>query len=144
MTVGPVGATLLRLTLPMLGALLATIGYSVVETWFIARLGPHALAAVSFTFPVTMVVISLAIGLGAGTSAVVARALGGGEAAAGALVVDAMLLTAIMAGAAMLLGELAAYPLFRGLGAPEDLLPLIAGYLHVWFPAAGLFMAAMA
>ena len=47
MTVGPVGASLLRLTLPMLGALLATIGYSVAETWFIARLGPHALAAVS-------------------------------------------------------------------------------------------------
>ncbi len=143
MTVGPVGAMLVRLTLPMLGALLAMIGYSVAETWFIARLGPHALAAVSFTFPVTMVVISLAIGLGAGTSAVVARALGAGEAAAGALVIDAMLMTAIMAGAAMLLGELAVYPLFRALGAPEDLLPLIAGYLRVWFPAAGLFMTAM-
>jgi len=143
MTVGPVGATLVRLTLPMLGALLAMIGYSVAETWFIARLGPHALAAVSFTFPVTMVVISLAIGLGAGTSAVVARALGAGEAAAGALVIDAMLLTAAMAGAAMLPGELALYPLFRALGAPEDLLPLIVGYLHVWFPVAGLFMVAM-
>lgn len=143
MTVGPVGATLVRLTLPMLGALLAMIGYSVAETWFIARLGPHALAAVSFTFPVTMVVISLAIGLGAGTSAVVARALGAGEAAAGALVIDAMLLTAAMAAVAALLGELTLYPLFRALGAPEDLLPLIAGYLHVWFPAATLFMVAM-
>lgn len=143
MTVGPVGATLVRLTVPMLAALLAMIGYSVAETWFIARLGPHALAAVSFTFPVTMVVISLAIGLGAGTSAVVARALGAGEAAAGALVIDAMLLTAIMAAAAMLLGELTVDPLFRVLGAPEDLLPLIAGYLRVWFPAAGLFMVAM-
>ncbi len=143
MTVGPVGSILLRLTLPMLGALLAMIGYSVAETWFIARLGPQALAAVSFTFPVTMVVISLAIGLGAGTSAVVARALGAGEAAAGALVIDAMLLTAIMATVALLLGELTLYPLFRALGAPEDLLPLIAGYLHVWFPAAGVFMVAM-
>ncbi len=75
MTVGPVGATLVRLAVPMLAALLAMIGYSVAETWFIARLGPHALAAVSFTFPVTMVVISLAIGLGAGTSAVVARTM---------------------------------------------------------------------
>ncbi len=143
MTIGPVGGILLRLTLPMLGALLAMIGYSVAETWFIARLGPQALAAVSFTFPVTMVVISLAIGLGAGTSAVVARALGAGEAAAGALVIDAMLLTAIMASVALLLGELTLYPLFRALGAPENLLPLIAGYLHVWFPAAGVFMVAM-
>ena len=142
MTAGPVGPLLLRLTLPMIGALLAMIGYSVAETWFIARLGPQALAAVSFTFPVTMVVISLAIGLGAGTSAVVARALGAGE-AAGALVVDAMLLTAAMAIVALIVGELALYPLFRALGAPEELLPLIAGYLRLWFPAAGLFMVAM-
>ncbi len=143
MTVGPVGPMLLRLTLPMVGAVLSAIGYSVAETWFIARLGPQALSAVSFTFPVTMVVISLAIGLGAGTSAVVARALGSGEASAGALVVDAMLLTAGMAVVALIVGELALYPLFRALGAPEELLPLIAGYLRVWFPAAGLFMVAM-
>jgi len=143
MTVGPVGPLLLRLTLPLVGAVLAMIGYSVAETWFIARLGPQALSAVSFTFPVTMIVISLAIGLGAGTSAVVARALGAGEAAVGALVADAMLLTAAMAVLALILGELALYPLFRALRAPEALLPLIAGYMHIWFPAAGLFMVAM-
>ncbi|MBC7800398.1 MAG: MATE family efflux transporter, partial [Gemmatimonadaceae bacterium] len=143
MTVGPVGPMLVRLTLPMVGAILATIGYSVAETWFIARLGPQALSAVSFTFPVTMIVISLAIGLGAGTSAVVARALGAGETAAGALVVDAMLLTALLAAAAVLVGELSIGPLFRMLGAPADLIPLIASYLHIWFPAAGLFMVAI-
>ncbi len=143
MTTGPVGPLLVSLTLPMLGAVLSTIGYSVAETWFIARLGPQALSAVSFTFPVTMVVISLAIGLGAGTSAVVARALGAGEAAASALVVDALLLTAMLGVVAAGLGELAVDPLFCALGAPEALLPLIAGYLRIWFAAATLFMTAM-
>ena len=51
MTTGPVGPLLVSLTLPMVGAVLSTIGYSVAETWFIARLGPQALSAVSFTFP---------------------------------------------------------------------------------------------
>ena len=143
MTAGAVGPVLVRLTLPMVGALLATLGYSVAETWFIARLGPHALSAVSFTFPVTMVVISLAIGLGAGTSVVVARVLGAGEAGAGALVIDAMLLTATMACLASLAGELTVYPLFRALGAPAELLPLIASYLRLWFPAAAMFMVAI-
>jgi len=143
MTSGPIGPLLISLTLPMVGAVLSTIGYSVAETWFIARLGPEALSAVSFTFPVTMVVISLAIGLGAGTSAVVARALGAGEAAASALVVDALLLTAALGLVAAGIGELVAGPLFRALGAPEALLPLIAGYLRIWFPAATLFMTAM-
>ena len=143
MTTGPVGPLLVSLTLPMLGAVLSTIGYSVAETWFIAQLGPQALSAVSFTFPVTMVVISLAIGLGAGTSAVVARALGAGESAASALVVDALLLTAVLGALAAVLGELAVDPLFRALGAPDALLPVIAGYLRIWFAAAVLFMTAM-
>ena len=79
MTEGPVGPMLARLTAPMAGGVLATIGYSVAETWFVGRLGAQALSAVGFTFPLTMAVISLAIGLGAGTSAVVARSLGAGE-----------------------------------------------------------------
>ncbi len=143
MVVGPVGPLLMRLTLPMLGGVLATIGYSVVETWFVSRLGAEALAAASFTFPVTMVVISLAIGLGAGTSATVARALGGGEAQAGALVVDALCLTALMGLVAALIGEAMMDPLFRLLGAPEPLLPVIASYLRIWLLAAVLFMTAI-
>ena len=142
MTVGPVGPMLVALTLPMVGAILSTLGYSVAETWFIAQLGAGALSAVSFTFPVTMIVISLAIGLSAGTSAVVARGLGAGE-AVGALVIDGMLLTAALAAVAAFAGALAINPLFRMLGAPEALLPLIGAYLHVWFPAGALFMVAI-
>ena len=143
MTTGPVTPMLIRLTLPMIGAVFATIGYSVAETWFVARLGPEALSAVSFTFPVAMVIISLAIGLGAGTSAVVARALGAGEASASALVMDAMILTALLGATAALLGTLLLTPLFAAMGAPAALMPAIAGYLHLWFPAVVLFMTAM-
>lgn len=143
MTEGPVGPMLARLTAPMVGGILATIGYSVAETWFIGRLGAQALSAVSFTFPVTMVVISLAIGLGAGTSAVVARALGAGERDARDLVVDGLLLAALTGGCAVLLGELLMGPLFRAMGAPEALMPLIRSYLVLWFPAAALFMTSI-
>ena len=143
MTSGPVASMLLRLTAPMVGGIMATIGYSVAETWFIGRLGAQALSAVSFTFPVTMVVISLAIGLGAGTSAVVARALGAGEADARSLVVDGLLLAAMVGVAAALAGELLMGPLFRAMGAPDALLPLIRGYLTLWFPAAALFMTSI-
>ncbi len=141
MTVGRVGPMLFRLTLPMVGGVMATIGYSVAETWFVAHLGPDALAAASFTFPVTMVVISLAIGLSAGTSAVVARALGAAE-DAGALVVDAMLLTLGLGLAAVLAGELALASLFHLMGAPGALVPLILSYMRLWLPSAVLLMTA--
>ena len=142
MTEGPVGPMLFWLTLPMVVGVMATIGYGVAETWFVAQLGPDTLSASSFTFPVTMTMISLAIGLSAGTSSVVARALGAGE-AAGVLVIDGMILTAVLGGMAAVLLEVCAGPLFRVMGAPERLIPTILGYLHIWFVAVVLFMTAM-
>ncbi len=139
---GPVAPILVRLTLPMIVGVMATIGYGVAETWFVAQLGPDTLSASSFTFPVTMTMISLAIGLSAGTSSVVARALGAGE-AAGVLVIDGMILTAVLGVVAAVLLELLAGPLFRAMGAPERLLPTILAYLHIWFAAVVLFMTAM-
>lgn len=142
MTTGLVAPMLIRLTLPMVIGVLATIGYGVAETWFVAQLGPDTLSASSFAFPVTMAMISLAIGLSAGTSSVVARALDGGE-AAGALVIDGMLLTALLGAVVALVLEVAAGPLFRAMGAPPRLIPMILAYLHIWFAAVVVFMTAM-
>ena len=139
MTVGPVAPMLAQLTAPMVIGVLSTIGYGVAETWMVAQLGADALSASSFTFPVTMAMISLAIGLSAGTSSVVARALGAGE-AAGVLVIDGMILTALLGVVAAVLLDMAAGPLFRAMGAPARLMPLILAYLHIWFAAVVLFM----
>ena len=143
MTEGPVAALLVRLTLPMILAVLSTMAYLVAETWLIGQVGPEALTAASFTFPVNMIIISLAIGLGAGTSAVVARAQGAGEPDVSGLVTDAMLLTAITGIVTAGLGAWMVGPLFHLLGAPEPLIPMIAGYLYIWLPAIVLFMIAM-
>ena len=51
---------------------------NVVDTWFVAQLGKDELAAMSFTFPVVMTLVSLGIGLMAGTSSVIARVVGRG------------------------------------------------------------------
>ena len=53
--------------------------FSLVDTWFISFLGTEALTAISFTFPVTFFVMSLAIGLGIGASAVVGKFLGASQ-----------------------------------------------------------------
>ncbi|MDX5379678.1 MAG: MATE family efflux transporter, partial [Halomonas sp.] len=58
---GPIALTLLRKCLPVVGGMIAMMSFNLVDTWFIARLGPQPLAAVSFTFPVVFTVISLAI-----------------------------------------------------------------------------------
>ena len=79
LTEGPVAGHLVRLAFPMIWGLLAVMTFHVADTFFVGQLGASELAAMSFTFPVVMVLISVAIGLGAGTSSVVARAIGRGD-----------------------------------------------------------------
>ena len=52
---------------------------SIIDAWFLGQVGDRALAAFSFGFPILMVITSVAIGLGAGTSSVVARAIGAND-----------------------------------------------------------------
>ena len=142
MTQGPVGPLLFRLTVPVAWGTLSLLGYRLAEAWFVGRLGPTPLAAISFAFPVTMVVLSLSIGLGAGASSVVARALGASEDGVPRLVADALLLTALLGTVCALVGVLGADWLARLMGAGEDVAPLIARYLRVWFPASILILVA--
>ncbi|HEY8567940.1 MATE family efflux transporter [Microbulbifer sp.] len=134
---GPVAAHLRRLALPMVWGILATMSFNVVDTYFVAQLGDGPLAAMSFTFPVVMVINALAIGLGAGTSSAVARAYGAGDMLeVKRLVSNATLLAFVIAVAVSALGLLTIEPLFRLLGAQERLLPLIAEYMVPWYLGA--------
>ncbi|WP_302138732.1 MATE family efflux transporter [Halomonas alkalicola] len=134
---GPIATTLLRKTLPVIGGMIAMMSFNLVDTWFIARLGTEPLAAVSFTFPVVFTVISLAIGLGIGTSAVVARRLGQGDhEAVRRRATDAALLALAVGLAMTLLGLATMEPLFRLLGADEALMPHIRDYMGIWYLGA--------
>ena len=73
---GPVGDVLYKLTLPMVIGIVAVFFFNLVDTFFISLLGTQSLAAVSFTMPIAMVVMNLAIGLGIAASALIARATG--------------------------------------------------------------------
>jgi putative MATE family efflux protein len=140
MTEGPVGPLLFRLTVPLAWGILAVLGYRLAEAWFVGALGAEALAAISFAFPITMVVLSLSIGLGAGTSSVIARALGAREPGVPRLVADALILTLLLATICAVIGVAEARPLARLLGAGPSLVPAIAAYLQVWFPTAILIL----
>lgn len=141
---GAVGRTLAAQAAPMFAGILANIGFQLAETWFIGQLGPDALAALAFCMPVTMSVVSIAIGLSAGTSVAVARALGAGDpAAARRLATDAVLLTFAVIATVGAATAAAIRPLFAALGAGPDQLPLIEAYLRIWLPGVTLFMVPM-
>ena len=79
LTEGSVGRTLVFVTLPMMVGIVGMVAFNLVDTFFVGRLGTLELAAMGFTFPVVMVVGSIARGLGVGVSSVVSRAIGQGD-----------------------------------------------------------------
>jgi putative MATE family efflux protein len=130
----PVGPTLKTMTVPMIYGLILLMTFNLVDTFFVGLLGTEPLAAISFTFPITFTVISLTIGLGIGTSAVIAKALGKGDkATAKNLATSALYLSAIIVGMLAVIGYLLINETFLLLGASEALLPLIHQYMDLWF-----------
>ena len=122
---GPVGRHLIDMTVPVLFGIAMMMGQALIDAWFIGQVGVDALAAYSFGFPILMVVASVAIGLGAGTSSVVARALGSHDRRrARRLSTDSIILSFLITAIIAAIGIITIDPLFRMLGASEDLLPM--------------------
>lgn len=138
---GSIAQTLKELTLPMIYGMILLMSFGLVDTFFVSLLGTNELAAISFTFPVTFTVISLNIGLGIGTSAVIGRLLGAGRDAEARLSAMAALMSVcLLVGILCAIGLLSIDLVFTLLGAETAQLPLITDYISVWY-LAGVFLA---
>ncbi|MDD9889032.1 MAG: MATE family efflux transporter [Gammaproteobacteria bacterium] len=135
---------LIRMTLPMIIGMLMLFTFSLVDTWFISFLGTDSLTAISFTFPVTFFVMSLAIGLGIGASAVVAKYLGAShheKAKEAATVIN--YISFFLACITVFLCWTFMEQIFSLMGASERLMVLIREYMYVWFPGSVLVVCIM-
>jgi putative MATE family efflux protein len=134
LTGGPVGRTLVRLTGPMILGIGAMVAFNLTDTFFVGRLGPTELAALSFTFPIVLIVNSIAIGLGIGASVVISRAIGRGEGdEVRRLSTDSLTLAVSVVAIFIVVGFLTIDPIFRKLGATEAVLPFIRQYMRIWY-----------
>ncbi|MGY3903139.1 MATE family efflux transporter [Aeromonas lusitana] len=134
MLTAPLTSVLPRMTGPMILGIIAILAFNLVDTFFIGLLGTEALAAISFTFPVTFVVTSLTMGLGAGLSALLGHTLGQGRHdEAARITTDCLFLALVLVTLLSLLGALTIHPLFTLLGASADLISLIHDYMLIWY-----------
>ncbi|TDX48415.1 MATE family efflux transporter [Orenia marismortui] len=67
---------LLKLSIPSIIGMVIQALYNVVDSIYIGRLSTDALSALSLAFPIQMVLISIAVGTGVGTSSLISRLLG--------------------------------------------------------------------
>ncbi|WP_250884079.1 MATE family efflux transporter [Glaciecola sp. XM2] len=129
------------MTIPMILGMVMLMTFSLVDTFFVSLLGTQELAAISFTFPVTFTIISLNIGLGIGTSAIIGKFLGSGESThAKAIASGALMLSVILVGALCIIAYLFITPIFSAMGATQELLPFIRDYMSVWL-ISGVLLA---
>jgi putative MATE family efflux protein len=127
---GSIPRHLVAQTLPMIIGVAAIMSVGLVDAYFIGRLGARELAAVSFIFPVSMALSSLGVGVIAGISSVVSRAIGAGE---GERARDVATLGITISGLFGLIVGVSLFflrgPLFRLMEADAELLPLIDLYM---------------
>jgi putative MATE family efflux protein len=75
-TKGNISKAIFLLAIPMILELSLESVFAIVDTFFVSKLGPHAIVTVGLTESVTSIIYSIAIGLSTAATAVVARRIG--------------------------------------------------------------------
>ncbi len=123
---------LFRLALPTVTAMAVQTTYNMVDTAFVGRLGAPSLAALTFSFPLYFILVSVNAGMGVGLNSLVSRCLGAGDQPAAENSAAHGLLIALLAAAVLFLaGIWGSRPLFLLLGARGLSLQLAVHYLKI-------------
>ena len=143
-TGAPEARVLAKLAAPMMIGILGMSIFNIMDTFYVARLGTAELAALSFTFPVIMIISSVAHGLGVGMTAAVSKAAGSGNNEKLVNVISwGLLLAAALVVIVVIGGELTVKIVFTALGADDQTLPLITDYMQIWYIGAAFVVIPM-
>ena len=127
-------STLLRMTIPMMIGIVSLMLFNLADIYFVSLLGTAPMAALAFTFPVTFSVVSLAIGFGIGTSAILAKLIGQGQQEKAAeLATDNLMMTLLLVLSISLVAQFFMVPLFTLMGAVQEQLSYILSYMDIWW-----------
>lgn len=122
-TDGPIGRAIFLLAVPMVLETVLESVFAVVDVFFVSRLGADAVATVGLTESMMVLIYTLAMGLGIGATATVARRIGErdpeGASHAAAQAILLALLIAIVLGVA---GIIAAPALLQTMGASSGVI----------------------
>ena len=141
---GPVGKTLISLAMPMAFGIVSIILFTVVDTLYIGQLGAKPLAAMGFTFPISYIVMSIAMGLSTAISSIIARAVGVGyQLKVQHLTTEGLGLAILIVTFLSLIGLTNLNTIFSLMGARGEILNLISDYMIPWCLGVGLLMVSM-
>lgn len=144
LTEGPIGKSLLRMSIPMFFGMIGFALFNFFDTYFVGQLGTDALAALSYTVSTMLIMFALAFGLGTGVTASVAKAIGeGNDEKVKRLTTDGIFLAIILGLFLMVVGYPNIEPLFKLLGADDEVMPYIFEYMEIWYLGVPLIIIPM-
>jgi putative MATE family efflux protein len=134
LTSGSIAGALWRLGLPIMLANGVTVVIALTDSKFVSWLGETELAAVGLSRQVMFLLGALFIGVGAGSTAMVARAVGAEDTArANHVVAQALVLAVLLSVVLATMGWILAPVLLHSVSAPQDVFPLALVYLRIIF-----------
>ena len=128
-----IGSLLFKYSVPAIIGMSVNALYNLVDAIFIGQgIGPMALAALSITFPISMIILGIALATGIGTASIVSRALGRGDDRLAARASGTSFTFITIISIAIMLGGLAILdPLLRLFGATDIILPFAREYMAI-------------
>ena len=123
---------LLKLSAPGVIGMMINAFYNIVDSIYIGRLSTEALSALSLSFPIQMIIISLSAGTGIGTNSLISRLLGQGKKRrANNTAEHVFFIALIYAALTMVVGLFWAEDLIRLFTNNQNLINLTSQYLKI-------------
>lgn len=136
-TSGSINRAIFMLSVPMILEMVMESLFAVVDIFFVAQIGPEAVAIVGLTESVLTLVYSVAIGLSTAATALVSRRIGETNARkAGTTAGQAILVSVVVALAMGLPGALFAESILRLMGGNAQLVANGTGFTRMIFASA--------
>jgi putative MATE family efflux protein len=141
-TEGSIGRAIVLLAVPMVLEMCMESLFGIVDVFWVAHLGADAITTVGLTETCMTVLYCIALGLGMGATALVARRTGEkDEQAAGLVAVQAILAGLVIAGVTAAVGYIFAPNLLRLMGGSDEVLRVGSGYTRTMFAgSASIFL----
>ncbi|GAB6138214.1 MATE family efflux transporter [Halanaerobaculum tunisiense] len=129
---GPITTTIFKLALPIMIGNGMQVLYNLTDTFWLGKLGSNAVAALSVSFPIVFLLISIGGGITVAGTALVSQYTGAGDyehtnKVAGQVLVFVMSLAVLIS----IIGVLFNEQILRLIGTPADILPAASSYLDV-------------
>ncbi len=128
----PIVPLLFKMSLPSVVAMLVMAMYNVVDTFWIAKISPESIAALTICFPIQMLLGGIGVGTGVGAGSFASRMFGAekysrANGAAGQIIFLSTFLGIIT----IISGTIFCDPVLRFFGTTEIILPLSRKYLEI-------------